>query len=146
MALHILKMCVGTDRVEDLERWQAKRLKAMVAAGQEPKLCHWTRHAPRRADEIVDGGSLYWVMKGFVRVRQRIVAIERHTAKAKDAKRCALVLDPQLVRTDLQPRRPHQGWRYLEPEDAPADLDQLAASGDELPPNLVAELQELGLL
>ncbi len=139
MALHILKLCVGIDSVEQLETWQAKRLREGAA-----DLRHLTRHVPRRADEIVGEGSLYWIIKGFVQVRQRIVRIERLDAPI-DQKQCAFVFAPELVRTELQARRPHQGWRYLNPEDAPADLPADGASGD-LPPEMLVELRNLGLL
>ena len=83
-------------------------------------LFHETRHYPRRADEILDGGSIYWVVKGFVRVRQRIVRLERRASEER-GRFCRIHLDPVLVRTELQPRRPHQGWRYLQDIDAPPD-------------------------
>lgn len=139
MALHILKLCVGVDTVEQLETSQARRLREGVV-----ELRHLTRHVPRRADEIVEGGSLYWIIKGFVQVRQRIVRIDRLEAPI-DQKQCAFVFAPELVRTELQARRPHQGWRYLETADAPPDLPEAGERGD-LPPELMAELRNLGLL
>jgi hypothetical protein len=143
--LHILKMCVGIDDVDHLRRVQTARAKALIEAGKEPLLRHRTRHVPRRADEIVDGGSLYWVIRGFVRVRQRIVAIER-LDPPMDTKRCAFVYTAELIETQLQPRRPHQGWRYLDAKDAPADLSTQAAVAHDLPPEMASELRELGLL
>ena len=144
MSLGLLKMCVGVAEIDQLARWQHTRLSRLRDNGEPAKLRHVTRHTPRRADEILAGGSLYWIIKGYVRVRQRIVAIEpveNNEGKAK----CGLVLDPKLVRTELQPRRPHQGWRYLEHDDAPSDLPGGAASYD-MPEAMVAELRELGLL
>ena len=110
------------------------------------ELRHVTRNMPRRADEILDGGSLYWIIKGQIRARQRIVSLER-LDKANTLKRCAIVLDPKIVETQFQRARPMQGWRYLSDADAPADL--LRDPGDpapEMPPQMVAELRELGLL
>ena len=144
MALNLLKMCVGIDHVSELERLQAARLAEARRQGREPRLVHRTRHTPRRAAEILDGGSLYWIIKRFVRVRQPIVAIER-VVDGDGVRRCDLVLGHEWVRTEPQPRRPHQGWRYLEAADTPPDL----ASNDpshELPPELADNLRELGLL
>jgi hypothetical protein len=145
MSLHIIKIAVGIDDIPHLRRVQKDRLAIARAAGAKPKLRHMTRMFPSRADEITDGGSIYWIVKGFVLVRQRIVAIEE--VEANDhGKRCAFVLDPKLVPTVPQPRRPHQGWRYLKPEDAPVDARGGAADAKGLPPKLLAELRDLGLL
>lgn len=144
MPLHLLKMSVGVDEVGELVRGQAARLARQRAASEAPRIQHLTRHRPQRAAEILDGGSIYWVIRGCIRVRQRIIAIERLAHQAPEGKRCALVLDPALVRTEPQPRRPHQGWRYLADIDAPPDLDGAAAAG--VPPELAAELRTLGLL
>jgi hypothetical protein len=138
MPVHLLKLCVGVESIDQLARFQARRL------ANEGELYHKTRHTPRRADEVLDGGSIYWIIKGFVRVRQRIVGIERQTNEARGA-HCHLVLDPELVPTVAQPRRPHQGWRYLEPADAPADAAHGEAE-EEPPPEMAEELRELGLL
>ncbi len=130
--------------MEALRRAQAMRLERLRAAGDAPLLRHYTRHRPRRADEILDNGSLYWVIKGSVRVRQRIAAIE-DASGGRTGKRCAFVLDPGLVLTEWQPRRPHQGWRYLDPGHAPADAVGAAGAGD-LPLALANELRVLGLI
>ena len=118
-------------------------MPASARPGEEPRLRHVTRHWPRRAAEILAGGSLYWVIKGAVRVRQPVVAIESAVGDAS-RKRCALVLDPALIRTEPQPRRPHQGWRYFGSADAPPDLE--AAGSTDAAPELAAELRALGLL
>lgn len=135
VALHILKLCVGIDDIDQLRSVQARRLKE----GQ--RLRHFTRHRPRRAEEIVAGGSIYWIIRGYVQVRQRIVAIE--DAEHPEGKRCGLVLDPELILTEPQPRRPHQGWRYLEARDAPADI-RAGAGDSRLPAPLVQKLKEIG--
>jgi hypothetical protein len=140
--LHLLKLCVGADGVEDLIEWQAERIAERRAAGEAAFAYHVTRMRPRREAEILAGGSLYWVFRGRVLARQRILGLEPRTG-ADGIERCALRLDPEVVRTLPQPRRPFQGWRYLRPEDAPRDL---SATPSTLPPELVAELAEIGVL
>jgi len=144
MTVHLLKICVGVDDVAHLRRLREGRLAAAAAAGEPAQIRHLTRHRPRRASEIVAGGSLYWIIRGHIQVRQRIVAIEA-LDHAPGGKRCALVLDPTLVLTVWQPRRPHQGWRYLAAENAPADRPQ-ADDGSDLPAHLAAALNDLGVL
>jgi hypothetical protein len=137
MTLNLLKQCVGVAEVDEQVDWQRRRLKA------ERKLYHTTRMIPRRREELLDGGSLYWVIKGQVQCRQRLTDIVPFTDD-EGIGRCRLMLDPEIVLTRTQPRRAFQGWRYLVPADAPADL----AAGDVagLPPEMRAELAELGLL
>src|SRR5665648_1258249 len=77
--MHLVKLCVGVETVQDLRAWQAERLRTLARAGKTLELCHRTLQAPRRRDEILDGGSLYWVVKGFVLVRQRIVDLRADT-------------------------------------------------------------------
>ena len=141
MPLHIIKLCVGCDSLTELADWQKKRLKEKRAKGQKPELIHVTRMTPKRADEILAGGSLYWVIKGVIAVRQQIVEIAEVTDE--HGLRCGLYLDPHLQRTTPQPRRAFQGWRYLEPKDAPADLSAVAGGAD-LPEELRRKLVELG--
>lgn len=143
MTLHLLKLCVGAESVADLADWQAARSAERRAAGLDPSPSHVTRMWPKRAEAVLAGGSLYWVIKGLVLVRQRILALERVTG-ADGIARCALRLDPTLVRTTPQPRRPFQGWRYLDPAEAPADLD--GGTETDLPPALARDLAALGVL
>ena len=145
MPLHLLKLCVGCDSVEDLEGWIRFRLEELRRAGQKPEQFHTTRMIPQRAAELLDGGSLYWVIRGSVQVRQRLLDI-RPFRDADGIQRCRLVLEPQLTATQWQPRRPFQGWRYLDPKDAPRDLRQLSADLARMPEPLRRELAELGLL
>jgi hypothetical protein len=145
MALHLLKLCVGCDAIEDLEEWIAERLKAARKARRKPEHAHITRMIPQRAEELVDGGSLYWVIRGNVQVRQRILAV-RPFRDPEGVRRCRLVLEPQTVPTEWQPRRAFQGWRYLKPEDAPRDLSNPRAGLRQLPPELRRDLADLGLL
>lgn len=141
MSVHLVKLCVGVESVQELSDWQHAHLKACRAAGQPAELIHVTRQMPKRADEIVKDGSIYWVIKGAIRARQRVVAL-RPTVR-DDAPACAIVCAPALVPTIPFVRNPFQGWRYLRPEDAPADI---AAVGGDLPADLKIELARLGLL
>jgi hypothetical protein len=131
--LHLLKLCVGCDSIEDLAQWQK---------GRSP-LEHWTRNHPKRAEEILAGGSLYWVIKGQVRVRQRIMKLDHR--ENEEGGWCAIVLGRKLTRVRPSFHRPFQGWRYLEAKDAPPDIVKGQAA-DELPEKLAAELRALGLL
>ena len=145
MTLHLIKLCVGADSVEDLEGWIASRLREMRRAGETPEHRHTTRMMPKRLDDVLDGGSLYWVIRGTVQARQRIVNI-RPFRDSDGIQRCHLVMDPQVVATEHQPRRAFQGWRYLPEDDAPRDLGRDAAGLRALPPELRTALAELGLL
>jgi hypothetical protein len=138
---HLIKLCVGTDRVEDLAEWQAERR----AAWPDNLPRHVTRMWPKRATELLDGGSLYWVMGGLVLCRQRILRLDRVVGE-DGINRCGIVLDPDLHRTHAAPRRPFQGWRYLTPADAPPDLRMGRTSDDPLPEHLNRALAEIGVL
>ena len=138
MPVHLLKLCVGVDEVDQLRRSQEARTK------RGERLVHVTRHRPRRDDEVLDGGSLYWVIRRVVAVRQRIIGLEEVNGQ-DGIKRCAIILHPDLVLTLPQPRRPHQGWRYLEDDVAPADAPKGGSAAD-FPPEMAAELRDLGLL
>ena len=140
MPLNLIKLCVGTDTVEDLAAWQAGR--APLNPGGLPR--HVTRMWPKQAEALLDGGSLYWVFRGVVLARQRILRLDE-VVREDGIRRCAIVLDPALVRTEPQPRRPFQGWRYLKPADAPRDLPAERPGDDSLPPELSAALADLGL-
>jgi len=145
MSLHLLKLCVGCDSVEDLEEWIAMRLDQRRRSGEPVEHFHTTRMAPTRAAELVDGGSLYWVIKGSVQCRQRLLEV-RPFVDDEGISRCRLMLEPAVVRTEWQPRRAFQGWRYLIQKDAPADLGKGPQGVSEMPPKLRQELAELGLL
>jgi len=144
-SLHLLKLCVGCESVDDLVEWQAERAAERRAAGGDPSPFHVTRMWPKREAELVAGGSLYWVIKGLVLARQRILGLERRDGEDGIA-RCLIRLGPEVVRTLPQPRRAFQGWRYLRPEDAPRDLTAVAAQAAEMPPQLVAGLAAVGVL
>ena len=138
--IHLIKLCVGAEQVEDLIAWQ----QSARAQGEDGLPRHVTRMRPKRADEILSGGSLYWVFKGAVLARQRILRLDEVTG-ADGIPRCAIVLDPEVIRTAGATKRPFQGWRYLKPEDAPPDLPKARRGDDKLPPELDAALAELGL-
>lgn len=145
MPLHLIKLCVGCDSVEDLEEWIEFRLNEQRWAGKDPEQFHTTRMVPTRSAELMAGGSLYWVIKGSVQCRQRLLDV-RPFVDGEGISRCHLVLDPVVVRTAWQPKRPFQGWRYLKNEDAPVDLSRGRSEETEMPPKLRRELAELGLL
>lgn len=139
MVLNIIKLCVGVSEIDELAVSQNKRLKR----GEE--LFHTTRMMPRRQSEVLDGGSLYWVIKGSVQVRQLITDIVPIVSE-DGIRRCRLMLHRELIATRPQPRRPFQGWRYLKPDDAPVDIGLYDRNNQDLPPSMRAELVELGLL
>jgi hypothetical protein len=147
MPLHLIKLCVGCDSIEDLAAWQAERLRARRRAGEKkPRLFHRTFQTPKRRAELLDCGSLYWVIKGLVQVRQPLLDI---TDGSKDdgTPCCLLILGSELVPVRPMPRRAFQGWRYLSPAEAPADLKRSAAANlVAMPPKLRKQLAELGLL
>jgi hypothetical protein len=152
MTVHIVKLCVGVDSIEQLTTFQANRRARAEARGEPAENVHRTRNRPRRDAEVLDGGSIYWIIKGFIRVRQPIVRLDELYDDV-EAKRCGLVLGPELVRTELHARRPHQGWRYLEAKDAAPDLSEHLQAGqwnpaahDGPPPEMAAELRALGLI
>ena len=142
--VHMIKLCVGVDAIEELSAWQARRSAERAQRGLDPRPWHVTRMWPKRADELRQGGSLYWVFKGVILARQRILRLEEHRG-ADGILRCAIVFDPDLVRTEAAQRRPFQGWRYLKPEDAPADLTAARAMDDTLPPTLAMALADIGV-
>ncbi len=145
MAINIIKLSVGSSSIEDIAQWQALVLAGKTGYGKVERLFHRTRMMPKRRDELLDGGSIYWVMAGSIRARQRLVDFESYTDN-EGIKQCRIVLDPQLVATRPTPRRPFQGWRYLETKDAPADLAALEGGAQDMPAEMQAELMELGLL
>ena len=139
MTLHLIKLAVGIDDVAHLRKMQKERRR------ERGRYVFYTRHMPRRREEILDGGSIYWVIKGYVRVRERILGFI--PVVEDDGERYTLVrYDPKFVETVWQPKRPFQGWRYLAPKDAPSDRPAHAASEDRLPEALAEELRSLGLL
>jgi hypothetical protein len=142
LTLHLIKLCVGVDSVEDLRAWQSERLQQLKKRGQKLELKHTTRMVPKRRDEILDGGSLYWVIKGYTAVRQPLLDIRPFVDK-EGVGRCHLVYGKDLILVAPRARRAFQGWRYLIAKDAPPDIGKSAKG---LPDKLQRELAELGLL
>ena len=137
MTVHLKKLSVGSQSLENLRVWQELRLS------ETGRLIHVTRNRPRRAGEILDGGSIYWIIKGVMSARQNIIDLAE-IQRADGRVSCGLVLSPNLVATVPTKMRIFQGWRYLETEDAPADLTDPV--DESMPPALVAELRDLGVL
>jgi hypothetical protein len=143
MPLHLIKLCVGIDSVKDLEAWIRQKRKARPTGKREH--IHTTRMVPKRAEELLDGGSLYWVIRGQLACRQRLIAV-RPFVDREGVGRCRLALSPKLVLVEPRPYRAFQGWRYLADADAPRDLDRAAPGARDMPEDMRRELRQLGLL
>ena len=146
MPLHLIKLCVGVRTIEELAEWQKQRRAQQRKAGvKRPLTRHFTRMTPKRAAEIVKGGSLYWVMAGVIRCRQRILAIGPGVNQ-RGEKRCQIRLDPKIVKVVPRGMRAFQGWRYFDAKGAPPDLATLGKGAENMPAKLAEELRTLGLL
>ena len=142
MPIHIRKLSVGSDSVESMQEWQNQNKEF-----RDGKIWHTTRNWPRRGEELLNGGSMYWIIKGVMQVRQPIIGFDEEPADDPDKKPyCRIMLAPELILTKAWPHRPFQGWRYLKPEDAPPDIEGGARSEDDMSAEMEAELRELGLL
>ena len=138
--VHLIKLSVGTQSVGNLIGWQHAQ-----ARRHDDKLPrHVTRMWPKRAAEVLNGGSIYWVIKGLIQCRQAILRMDEVMGQ-DGKKRCALVLEPKLIRVHVTPKRPFQGWRYLDPAEAPADLSLARDGEDALPPHLAGALSDIGV-
>ena len=146
MTIHLVKLCVGAESIEDLAQWQKQRLAEQKKTGTRPRIVHRTFQTPKRGSELLDGGSLYWVIKGIIQARQRIVALDE--GKKDDGSPCCLiVLDKKIVAVRPVPRRAFQGWRYLDAADVPPDITGNGGAGlAEMPPAMRKQLADLGLL
>jgi hypothetical protein len=145
MTVHLIKLCVGVESVSELAAWQQERTQRLAREGKAPDLCHRTLQTPRRRDDVLQGGSLYWVIKGYVLARQRILDL-RPDVKDDGTACCGIVLDATLVATRAHPRRPFQGWRYLDVADAPLDASGVDEDLDGMPPGMREALRELRLI
>jgi hypothetical protein len=145
MPLHLVKLCVGCDSVADLEDWIKLKLKEKKRRGQKPEHIHTTRMLPKRAEELTGGGSLFWVVKGQITCREKILDIRSVTDK-DGIRRCQVVLDGRVKLVEPRPRSAFQGWRYLEDKEAPRDLARAAPGAARMPEQMRRELRELGLL
>jgi hypothetical protein len=145
MTLHLIKLCVGVDSISDLKEWIAQRRHEKRFKKQPPEHIHTTRMMPTRKDEILDGGSLYWVIRGEIACREKLIDLRPFVDK-EGIKRCRIVMDGKVVPVVPKPRAAFQGWRYLPAGEAPPDLHKAGKGLTELPENLRRELRELGLL
>ncbi|MEZ5777915.1 MAG: DUF1489 domain-containing protein [Paracoccaceae bacterium] len=138
--VNLLKLCVGAESVDDLIEWHRTH-PSPFATGERR---HVTRMWPKRAAEILDGGSLYWVVKGVILCRQRIVRLDE-VIGSDGIRRCGIIMDAEVIRTEAASRRPFQGWRYLEPKDSPRDLPKLRSADSSLPEEMALALAAIGL-
>ena len=146
MPVHLIKLAVGIESIDHLHERQKQRMDERKAAGDGRVLRILTRNTPRRAEELTaEGGSIFWVIKGRVLVRQQITSVEAATAQ-DGTPRCAIHLDPKLIRVRTRRSRPFQGWRYLDAADAPRDLGLVGGADDDLPEDLREALGEIGVL
>ena len=145
MALHLIKLCVGCDSITDLEEWIEENRALHRRLGRDYEQTHTTRMVPKRVDALLDGGSLFWVIKGQVAARQRLLDVRPFT-DGDGIGRCRLVLEPKVIPVQPRPFRPFQGWRYLDPKDAPRDIDGNSGDLASMPEDMRRELAELGLL
>ena len=133
MTVHLIKLCVGAEDMDDLVAWQMRLMR------QHPKPFHHTRMVPKRAAELIQGGSIYWVIRGMILARQAIIEVNEFIDRG-ERKACELVFDPAIIAVQPTPKRAFQGWRYLKPEDAPPD-QKLSSTGQDMPTALQAELR-----
>jgi hypothetical protein len=146
MPLHLIKLAVGCDSVKDLKGWIAERMKVAKKKGLPQRHIHVTRMTPKRVDEILNGGSLYWVIRGEIAAREKIIGIEPFRDK-DGIGRCRIVMQPKVISVSPRPMRPFQGWRYLKEDGAPADLTRTTATDlAAMPEPMRRELRDLGLL
>jgi hypothetical protein len=145
MALNLIKLCVGVETIQELDDWIARRLADKKRLDQPVEHTHITRMAPKRVDELLSGGSLFWVIKGQIACRQKLLDLRVFT-DGEGVGRCALVLEPIVIRVRPRPMRPFQGWRYLAVKDTPEDLFGGDAAIEDMPEPMRRELVSLGLL
>jgi len=143
MTIHLQKLSVGTESIETLQVWQNSVVARRVKNGEPAFHQHVTRMTPKQRDALLDGGSIYWIIKGQMQCRNKIIDLEE-VRTSDGRKACAIVMDPTVIATVPVPRRPFQGWRYLKTEDAPADITDLGSAAD-LPPEMRSKLVELGV-
>jgi len=140
--IHLQKLSVGSESIETLAAWQQHVVARQVKKGKPGYHIHVTRMFPKQKDALLDGGSIYWVIKGLIQCRNRIVSLDE-VRKKDGTKACAIMMDPELVPVVPTQKRPFQGWRYLQPDAAPMDLTDVTGGAD-LPPELRTKLVEIG--
>ena len=142
MTIHLQKLSVGTESIETLQVWQDSVVARRVKQGLSPHHEHVTRMTPKQREALLDGGSIYWIIKGQMQCRNKIIDLEE-VRTSDGRKACAILMEPVVIPVVPTPRRPFQGWRYLRPEDAPLDIS-VANGGAELPAALRTKLVNLG--
>jgi hypothetical protein len=142
--INLVKLCVGIDSLSHLESYRAENSERSRLQGVDDLTTHVTRMWPKRSTELLNGGSLYWVIKGVVLARQKILRFEERIG-ADGIRRCAIIMSPEIIKTEAATRRPFQGWRYLKTEDAPPDLTRAREFDDELPSEMNLALAAIGL-
>jgi hypothetical protein len=146
MPLHLIKLAVGCESIKELKGWVAERMIAAKKKGLPQRHVHITRMVPKKVEDILAGGSLYWVIRGEIAAREKIVAIEPFR-DGDGIGRCRLMMQPKVIAVSPRPMRPFQGWRYLTEDAAPPDLDKATAgSVAAMPEPMRRELRDLGLL
>ena len=146
MPVHLIKLAVGCESVKDLKGRIAERMRTAKKKGLPLHHIHITRMTPKRIDELLAGGSLYWVVRGEIAAREKIIAVEPFRDR-DGIGRCRLVMRPKVIAVSPRPMRPFQGWRYLGEDAAPPDLGRAAAASvASMPEPLRRELRDLGLL
>jgi hypothetical protein len=139
MPIHLVKLCVGVSEIDELRHWISD-LKNRGAIDD-----HVTRMFPKKRDEILAGGSLYWVMRGMIMCRQAITDLQE-VVDAEGIHRCRIIFEPKVIIVRPTPRRAFQGWRYLLAEDAPPDIGSLSAAHEAMPEAMRRELAALALI
>ena len=139
--INLVKLSVGTESIGGLHAWQS----SPMAQTRDGLPRHITRMWPKRSEELLAGGSIYWIIKGAILCRQKLIRLDEAIG-SDGIRRCAIVTDPELIAVAATPKRAFQGWRYLKPEDAPIDLSEGREADDALPPELAGALAEIGIL
>jgi len=129
MTMHLQKLSVGSEGIDTLAEWQRLVVRRRKAKGKTAVHEHVTRMFPKQKEALLNGGSIFWVIKGQIQCRNKIISLEE-VRGADGIRRCAILMEPGPVPVIPVPRRPFQGWRYLKPEDAPADLTESLAPGE----------------
>jgi hypothetical protein len=145
MPLNLIKLAVGCDSVKELKGWVAERMKTAKKKGLPQRHIHITRMTPKRVEELLAGGSLYWVIRGEIAAREKLIAIEPFRDR-DGIGRCRLVMQPKVIPVMQRPMRAFQGWRYFAQSDVPPDLGSAGAGIAAMPEPLRRELRDLGLL
>ena len=146
MPLHLIKLAVGCESVKELKSWVAERMRTAKSKGLPQHHIHITRMTPKRVEDVLAGGSLYWVIRGEIAAREKLIGIEPFRDK-DGIGRCRLIMQPKVIAVSPRPMRPFQGWRYLKADAAPPDLTKSsAASVASMPEPMRRELRDLGLL